>query len=315
MTLPFRNTRTAGALAVAALLVSTGCATTKRVPLGEENAQRLKTVRPVAALAQQELKTSIVVSNAGAGFGLIGALIDTSVNNSAAKGAEAKVVPVRNALIGWEAGAALRAALEREVVPVALLHVGKIEVQQLPDAKDAIAKLVEGTKEDALFLVQTDYRLSPAFDRIVITAKASLLRAKLPPTSAEQDAAADGSEPKPLYANTFVTSTALPGFVAGKTTLDEAAALWAAEQGRAARTALEVGMNEVARMIAFDIVQIRTAGPNPPEPKYEAPAGAATLTSVGPNAQGTLSGFAVRQEKGRAWLRASTGELAVTEAP
>jgi hypothetical protein len=315
MNQPLRSTSRRGALLLGALLVATGCATTKRVPLGEADAQRLKTVRPVAALSQQEVKTSIVPSTSGAAFGLIGAIVDASSNNSSAKTAEEKVVPVRNALIGWEAGEVLKKALEREVLPIAVLHASKIEVQQLPDAKDAIAALVAGTKEDALFLLQTDYRLSPTFDRMVITAKASLIPARLPPTEADKAAAAEGEGPKPLYANTFVTSTALPGFVAGKTTMSEAAALWAADQGGAARSALDGGMSELARMIAFDVQQVGPAGKAEPPKSYDAPPDAKALTSVGPMASGSLTGFAVRQEKGRAWLRVASGELAAVEAP
>jgi hypothetical protein len=312
MTEPFRpmsRSLPARALVLGALLVATGCAGVKRVPLAEADAQRLRTVRPVAALEQQELKTSIVASTSGAAFGIVGALVDSSRNNSAAKDAEAKVVPVRNALIGWEAGDALRAALAREVEPVAALHAGKFEVRQLADGKKGIATLVEGTNQDALFLVQTDYRLSPKFDRIVITAKASLLQAKLPLSAAEKAAMEEDktTERKPLYTNVFVTSAALPGFVAGKTTMDEAAALWAAEQGRAARSALDAGMGELAKMIAFDVAQAAPAAAAAPD--------AAKLTSVGPYALGVLSGAAVRQEQGRAWLRAGTGELAAVEAP
>ena len=307
-------------LLLGALLLTTGCATASRVPLGEANAQRLKTVRPVVALSQQELKTSIVPSTSGVAFGLIGAIIDTSTNNSNAKSAEEKVIPVRNALIGWEARDVLRQALEREVVPVAVLKASKIEVRQLPDTKDAVAALVAGTKEDALFLLQTDYRLSPTFDRMVITAKATLIPAQIAATEVEKAAATeratagDNSGPKPLYANTFVTSAALPGFVAGKTTMEEAAAMWAGERGRAARSALDGGVNELARMIAFDVVQAGPAGKIDPNATYDAPPDAKPVTSVGPQAVGRLDGFAIRQENGRVWLRASTGELAAVEA-
>jgi hypothetical protein len=301
----------AGALLLGALL-ATGCATAKRVPLEESNAQRLKTVRPVATLSQQELKVSIVPSNAGAAFGLIGAIIDTSANNSAVKTAEAKVVPVRNALIGWEAGDALLGALGREVAPVAILKASKIEIRQVPSVKDALAGLLQETQQDALFLVETDYRLSPTFDRMIVTVQASLLPARLTPTQAEKAAAQEGGGPTRLYENRFVSSALLPGFVPGKTTMDEAAALWAADGGRKARRALDDGIDEVARMLAFDIVQVRTAGA--PAATYAAPEGAPSLVSIGPFGFGALTGFPVKQEKGRAWLRVSTGELAAVEA-
>jgi hypothetical protein len=297
-----------GALVLGALLVATGCAGARRIPLASESSAKLQTVRPIAALNQQEIKTSIVVSNSGAAFGLIGALVDTAVNNSAAKTVETKVVPVRNALVGWDAGVALRAALEREVRPVTALKAGPIEVKQLPDTKDAIAALVAQTKADALFLVQADYRLTPSFDAVVVTAKVSLLPCKAAAAPAPtEDASAEA--PKPLYLNTFVTSAGLSGFAAA-TTPEQAAAMWAADGGRPVRVALDGSIDELARMIAFDVVQSGPAGASSPSEKYEPPADAPKLTSIGPYATGVLNGYPVRQEKGRAWLRVATGELA-----
>jgi hypothetical protein len=141
---------------------------------------------------------------------------------------------------------------------------------------------------------------------VVVTAKVSLLSCKAaPPPTADGPA----EEPKPLYLNTFVTSARLSGFAEG-TTAEQAAAMWAADGGRPVRVALDGTIDELARMIAFDVVQSGPAGATSPSDKYEQPADAPRLTSVGPYATGVLTGYPVRQEKGRSWLRVATGELA-----
>lgn len=297
-----------GAL-VAAVLLSTGCAGATRVVLTDSQRDQLGSVRTVGALSQQELGVSVVASTAGAGFGLVGAIISSSVTNSRVKDAEGAVVPVRNALVGYEPGGVLGAALKRELAPLPWLKKNTIEVVQLADSKPAIAELVKSSKTDMVLLVQTDYRLTPTFDALVVTATVSLLPVK--PAAPAQAQTADGEaapkdELRRIYFNTVSTSAPLPSFTAGKTTTAEAANLWAENGGRSARRAIDGGIAEIARMIAFDLAQ---GGPSGAAAAYDEPPGAKVLTAVGKHGTGTFSGFVVREENGRSWLRLHSGEL------
>jgi hypothetical protein len=291
-----------GALALGAALLAAGCSPVKRIPLREEVAQRLTSVRPVAVVAQQGLGVSTLNAWTGVAAGI------------GARHAEAKAAPVRDALTGWEPGERIRAALQREVAPIALLHAREIEVRRVPDADEAAASLLRETREDALFLVNVECRLSPAFDRIVITAKASLIPTGVPVAygEVEKPPRAKPDLPPSLYENVFVSTMAPPGYDRGTTTPDEAAALWAANGGRAARRALDDGLDEVARMIAFDVVQIRAKGA--PPPRFDAPPADASPAPDELPVQ-VKRAFEIRRENGRVWLRTRSGRLLAVEAP
>ena len=303
----------AGALA-AAILLSTGCAGATRVVLNDAERAQIGSARTVGALSHQELGVSVVASTGGAGFGLVGAIIDSSVTNGRVKDAEAAVVPVRNALVGYEPGNALGAALTRELAPIPWLKRNTVEVRQLPDSKAAVADLVKASNTDVVLLVQTDYRLTPQFDAMMITAKVSMLAAK-PAAPAQAQPAGDvepGSQPdgpKPIYFNTVSTSAPLSGFTAEKTTMAEAAQLWANNGGQNARRALNGGIAELARMIAFDLAQGGPPNATDPTATYDEPPGAKVLTTVGKYGTGSANGFVVREENGRSWLRLRSGEL------
>ena len=67
--------------------------------------------------AQQEIAIDVPTTATGVGaqFGLIGALIGSAVQNAQAKGAEERVVPLRDALIGYDFNAQLEAALRAKL--------------------------------------------------------------------------------------------------------------------------------------------------------------------------------------------------------
>ncbi len=309
LTLPTFPLTRIRALAAAALL-SIGCAGPTRIVLNDAQRDQLGSVRTVGAFSQQELRVSVVAATGGAAFGLIGAIINSSVTNSRAKDAEGAVVPVRNALVGYEPSGALGVALKRELGSLAWLKRNTVEILQPADSKTTIAELVKASKTDMVLLVQTDYRLTPEFDAMVITAKVFMLpcRPAAPARAqpADDEPAPKPDELKPVYLNIISTSAPLPGFTTGKTTMAEAAKLWAENGGKYARRALDGGIAELAKMIAFDLAQ---GGPPSATAAYDDPPDAKVLTAVGKYGMGTSSGFVVREENGRSWLRLHSGEL------
>ena len=109
----------------------------------------------------------------------------------------------------------------------------------------------------------------------------------------------------------------------------EAAQLWANNGGQNARRALNGGIAELARMIAFDLAQGGPPNATDPTATYDEPPGAKVLTTVGKYGTGSANGFVVREENGgdaravglglvgphgapcnwRSWLRLRSGEL------
>jgi hypothetical protein len=290
--------RVIGPAAAAVALLLSGCTTASRVAVPPAHRSRIQSTQAIAAPTRPELGMHIEVSTAGGGFGLIGAIVDSSVNNSRAKDAEAAVVPARDALVGYEVGAVLAEALKRELAAVLWLKAGAVEVRQMGTAKVA-AEWLKQTTADALLVVETDYRLSPKGDAIVILTQASLRSIKLFP----RPAGAEEEERPPLYLNGVHVYLPLPNRPAGALPPAELAKLWAADGGKPAREALDVGLSEVARMLAFDIEQGEPAG------LYEAPAGARKVNVEVLPGPFWGEGFVVAERGGRSWVRLSTGQL------
>lgn len=87
----------------------------------------------------------------------------------------------------------------------------------------------------------------------------------------------------------------------------EAAKLWAHEEGRRAHETMDAGLAELARLIAYDLA---AAGPGE-EKLYKAPPAAEQRTV--PIVPGVVvvpaSGYVTEVVEGRVWVRLPTGEL------
>ena len=292
------------ALALAWILLTGGCAATVRVALPEEQRARLGRVVTVASLQQQELGVTIEPFNGGAAGGglvggLVGGLIEAGVNNSRTKDAEAAAVPVRNALVTHETAAMLRNAIAKEVVGVRFLGNGPVELRTVQDA-DAARALV-ATGDHCVLLVAAEQFLTPSFDAVVVAADVWLLPTQIPEETSPYDAA--------LYKNTFLVPTYLPSGQ-NRGDLKENASAWAAEGGARARAALENGLADLARLVAFDLAQ----GP-PTNGRSYGPHQSAERRSVrSPRNAEKIEGFVVRVDHGRAWVRVPSGVLYSIEA-
>jgi hypothetical protein len=299
------------ALLLCTALLGSGCATASRVALSDAQRANVGSARTLASLGQKELDVSVVASTGGAAVGgLIGAIIDSAVTNSRGKTAEAAVAPIRDALVEVDAGAALKGALTTSLAPVPWLKGSAIELRSVKANREAMAEAVQQVGTDAVLMVQADYKMSPTFDAMNIGADVSLLPRATPkvakPRTALDPPEEEAGPPAPLYANRVVVSVRLPGFVAGTTTLDEAAKLWASAPGQGARRALEGGMVELAQMIAFDLEQ---AGLKAGARLYEAPPGTNSMKVPSLYGNVDVSGYIEKAGAGRSWLRLASGNL------
>ncbi len=299
-------------LALGLAFLSSGCASAirTRTPLAEAHRQAIQSSRTVANVSQEEVGVSIEVSNAGvaagASFGLIGALIgsaiESGINNTRAKEAEAVAAPIRTAMVGYDARAKVEAALTRELAGHPLLKATVLE--QRRDAKldrSAIETMLDRCTEDAVLLVDFNYQFTPTFDHLVVTTVASFL-----PTKKAQSpelaklAGAPPTEPgypRPLmYRVTAMTSTSAP---AGDGKPQER---WAADEAAAARQAIDTGIDEVVRLVVWDIDQ--------PAPKYSTYEVSGTKPLAYKQLGMQREWYVVSTENGRTWLRARSGELA-----
>jgi len=91
----------------------------------------------------------------------------------------------------------------------------------------------------------------------------------------------------------------------GKTTLQQAAQLWADAKGAGARRALDDGMAKLAAMIAFDLAEAKRADGNPYDGTMNA---RVEWAPIGYGAK-TEEGYVVWEPNGRIWVRFKTRDL------
>src|SRR5580704_16433625 len=124
-----RGRNLAVSLAIVAMFLS-GCTTITRVPISPDSRAQLGAVTGIVGLRQQEIGVEINASNVSAatGGGLIGAIVDASIDNSRAKKAESEVTPIRDALINYQPGNVLAADLQKALANVPGLSPSHIDV-------------------------------------------------------------------------------------------------------------------------------------------------------------------------------------------
>ncbi len=294
-----------------ALSLFTGCATAPRIPLTTASNQASPS-EILVGVTSQEIGTTIDASNTGAatGGGLIGAIIDLSVENARAKKAEQAIIPVRNALIGYEASAILTAAVQNEIGSAAWLKDAKTQTSQTA-GQNSVTALLSKTTGNAVLVVNVDYYLTPKFDAIIVAARVELRpRSDALIKKAEKR---DADEVPLLYYNKLSVVSIL-GTAASKDK-EPNAKLWADENGKKAREALDVGLSEIAKMLVFDLEQPGTKD----HALYEPPANAKPDKVVPISSRGGsglaviwVNGYTVHTADPRVWVRTPSGELVST---
>ena len=301
-----------GTVLIGSLIVSffSGCATAIRVPLSGAEKQ-VTSSQVVVGLRSQEIATDIHPSNVSAvtGGGLIGAIVDTSIDHSRAKDAEKAVIPLRNALVGYDLGQDFSDALRAELAKIDWLKNVSVDTRHLPNNK-ALTAWVKDANTDVVLVADTDYRLTPDFDAITLRVVVSL-HAHAPALA--KNAIEKDYLPPVLYFNVFATTIPLPVAIA-KGKLDECATFWAADGGKLAREALGQAIPELAKMLAFDLQQPGTQD----NALYKAPPGADKWAVLVPATPGVpqqlmMEGYVVHQEGSRVWVRLPGGQLVSTK--
>ena len=273
-----------------------GCATTNRVALTPAHKTELTATQPLAVVPQQEIGVDINRSNMTGvmGGGLVWAITDAVIDHSRTKKAEGNVTVARDALIDFDFGRTLVAALDQELAGVGWLHAGKCTIQHVADGA-AARKLAQNLGASALLIVDTDYRFTSDFGAIALTLQVTIY---------EKGAKSDA---EPIYKNTFYT---LWGFPASATTagggaVGGAVELWAQNHGKAAREAITQGCTELAAMVAYDLPLSEAANRAAKDGQKRGTLMVQNrLLNVPP-----LAGTVEKQPGNRVWLRLPSGEL------
>ncbi|MCM8625850.1 hypothetical protein [Accumulibacter sp.] len=229
---------------VALVFAVAGCVTPPRTTL-EPSARSLPGGREfVLSIPQEEIATTIVRSGFAnfAGGGLIPALIDLAIDASRAKQAEADVVPLRDALSGYDFDRRATEALQELLTHNDWLGVKSVSLAK-PSTREERERLLDASATDQVAFLEYSYSCSASFASIEVGLEVQLVNTAIPGGGSP----ADRLNPENLaYAHSFRSVIAL------HIPIGEArdnVQRWAASDGQLARQALDIGIARVHWML------------------------------------------------------------------
>lgn len=249
-----------------AVILFSGCATSY-TPLTMEAKSNIQSSEIILDLKQQELYAEIEKADssaASAQFGLLGALIgtvvDSTINSSRSETAETMVAPIRNSMVDYNFGQALEDTLAVELKSLSFLNIQHISQVHSQDSEES-TKLIENSQADVVLTLNTVYYLTPNFRtlKIISNIKAHPNTDILKVIAKKTDS---NSDIPLLYQNSFTYEYSLK---TSTSTLDEAVNNWAENNGRLIRKAVNQGVAELAKMIAYDL-NVSESGNNDTKP-------------------------------------------------
>lgn len=244
--------RTVVALAAAAVLA--GCAAPLKHTI-DPSGRTVPGGRDVQVVVEQrEIQTRIVESNltAATGGGLLIALIDAGVNQARVNAAEKNVVPLRDALTGYEFDAKVQSALKESMAKNPWLGIRNVSFVKEMNTDLANAAL-DATTADQLAFVTYDYAAAADFRSIEVTLGVALANKAL----IEGQPPAARLKPANLaYTRLFKSVVPLDS------PADDGAAnvaRWSADGARLARTSVDTGIARVHWMMERSLEQTAEA--------------------------------------------------------
>jgi hypothetical protein len=152
------------------IVVMAGCASQPRHFLDPADRSPAGGRDAVVLVPQGEIKTLIVASQAGAAFGLVGAIIDVSVNQHRANAAEKSITPLRTALIDYHFDQQALAATQATVSKMDWLAVHNTSFSKDVSKENTNSILDKSTSSEVLF-VSYSYALSADFTTMQVDAR------------------------------------------------------------------------------------------------------------------------------------------------
>jgi len=229
------------------------CASQPSIHLPVSNAARstFESTDVVLPIRQSEIYVFVPMATAGAGFGLVGALVDISVDSARTSKAETAVTPLRNAMVDYSFDNALQSELKGSLAQVAWLHAGNFGVTH-DISNDGLGKALAASKASSVLFVIADYRLSNDGEVMYVTLQAALMpnndktRALIP---GKRDDKTPVALVNALYRNRFI----FEAHVSGTGDRDKNIAEWSANNGAAARAALTMAAKKLVPMLVDDV--------------------------------------------------------------
>jgi len=202
-------------------------------------------------VGQAEIKANINALNttAAAGGGLLFAMIDAGVNNARAKDAETFVVPLREALVGYEFDP--RAEMASGMTLSGLDWFGAKQTQLSKDESgDATLAALDAAATPQLMVLRYSYETTADFSAILVHLNTQLVKKEIP-AGKKPNARLN---PKNLaFVQTVRSVILLPD--ANPKDASANVKAWSADGGRAARAALDLGIQRCQELLQRGLTQ------------------------------------------------------------
>ena len=237
------------AIAISALFFG-GCATQSQMHMTKDAQSKIQSTDVVIGLAQEEIFAEIEKSNmtAASGGGLLFALIDASVNSSRTDDAETLISPIKNSLIEYNFPSEFETALSTELQRLVWLNTVKYQTKKPYSPTDDDSVLTSASA-DIVFVFSTSYRFSPGFKSVKVSSAVKGYANTDELKSIAKKANPDVEKPL-LYMNSFVFSQPLQGAYTDST---QASKAWGSNDAEQVKSALTLGVSELAKMITTDL--------------------------------------------------------------
>jgi hypothetical protein len=189
-------------------------------------------------LTQQELAIDVPDTSAmGSQFGLIGALISSSMDNAAAKKAEERIGSLRNALIAYPFNDRLEAAFRLKLASEGISSDPQISVMKT--AWDAIDAQAKGQMPAYAMVITPRYAMDNAFSRMYVSLSVSVVDR----TVGKKGKVKIKARTYRNYAFEFPIETGKP---------EQNMAVWQSIPSPALEAMLDEGIQQVADMLVYD---------------------------------------------------------------
>jgi hypothetical protein len=199
----------------------------------------------VVIVPQGEIRARVVPATGGFAFGLIGAIVDASVNQSRAKKEESTIAPIRDGLTGYNFDQKALVSAKETSEKLQWLAVKKVSFSK-DISNESLLKSLDQSQSPQVAFVAYDYALSADFSSVIVTAKVSVMPKTAPPGHAPADRLKMQGA---AYEQVFRCPIAL----SNPTDMDANAHRWAVNNSTLARQALDEGLIRIQSMIERSI--------------------------------------------------------------
>jgi hypothetical protein len=236
-------------------LLLQACASPPKRALDDAARQSPQDRESVVVIEQGELHANIEVSHvadatgasAGAIGAIIGAIVDSRVNQNRTDAAETGVTPLRNALIDYDFDHRALQATQATLAKMPGFDSTKVAFSK-DGTKDHLLRMIDQSGSSQFLVAKYAYALSPNFSQIVVSMAADIY-----PKEVKDGSLSDRvSTRDALYTERFWYVESLPH--AGKD-LNQNAQLWNQNGSQPARDALDAGLAGVESLFIRSMSQ------------------------------------------------------------